>query len=182
MAAIIFYLFLHSHIAAMMASQDLKVVVGAIQMGSILMEKLPDVFSVFFRREGISPALGSLEAVLLTCFILQASCIKSNALLKGRVWKGPPPGRSLLLPLPLLNQPQSQAPLCPPAAAAVATAVCCPRTWGDPSKELICILRNRAALYLKCKRRFSSRQSQCNALLSQAIERCSETQKAAQAE
>ncbi|ELU17507.1 hypothetical protein CAPTEDRAFT_164474 [Capitella teleta] len=42
-----------SHIAAMMASQDLKVVVGAIQMGSILMEKLPDVFSVFFRREGV---------------------------------------------------------------------------------------------------------------------------------
>ena len=35
-----------------MASQDLKVVVGAIQMTSILMEKMPDVFSVYFRREG----------------------------------------------------------------------------------------------------------------------------------
>ena len=41
-----------SHIAAMMASQDLKVIVGAIQMAHILMEKLPDVFSVYFRREG----------------------------------------------------------------------------------------------------------------------------------
>ncbi|XP_021365731.1 E3 ubiquitin-protein ligase TRIP12-like isoform X1 [Mizuhopecten yessoensis] len=42
-----------SHIAAMMASQDLKVVVGAIQMADILMQKLADIFSVFFRREGV---------------------------------------------------------------------------------------------------------------------------------
>ena len=41
-----------SHIAAMMASQDLKVVVSAIQMAHILMEKLPMIFSIFFRREG----------------------------------------------------------------------------------------------------------------------------------
>ena len=41
-----------SHIAAMMASQDIRVVVGAIQMAHILMQKLPDVFSVYFRREG----------------------------------------------------------------------------------------------------------------------------------
>ena len=45
------YLF-YSHIAAMMASQDLKVVVGGIQMGEVLMQKLPNIFSVFFRREG----------------------------------------------------------------------------------------------------------------------------------
>ena len=43
-----------SHIAAMMASQDLKVVVGAIQMAKVLMNKLPDIFSVYFRREGQS--------------------------------------------------------------------------------------------------------------------------------
>lgn len=42
-----------SHIAAMMASQDLKVVVGAIQMAEVLMQKLPDVFSIYFRREGL---------------------------------------------------------------------------------------------------------------------------------
>lgn len=41
-----------SHIAAMMASPDLRVVVGAFQMADILMLKLPDVFSVYFRREG----------------------------------------------------------------------------------------------------------------------------------
>lgn len=41
------------HIAAMLASPDLRIVVGAIQMANILMEKLPDVFCVYFRREGV---------------------------------------------------------------------------------------------------------------------------------
>jgi hypothetical protein len=39
----------------MMASQDLKVVVGALQMAHILIDKLPDIFSVYFRREGKVP-------------------------------------------------------------------------------------------------------------------------------
>ncbi|XP_049857305.1 E3 ubiquitin-protein ligase TRIP12 isoform X2 [Schistocerca gregaria] len=42
-----------SHIAGMMASQDLRIVVGALQMAEILMQKLPDVFGVHFRREGV---------------------------------------------------------------------------------------------------------------------------------
>ncbi|XP_071085244.1 E3 ubiquitin-protein ligase TRIP12-like isoform X2 [Haliotis cracherodii] len=42
-----------SHIAAMMASPDLKVVVGAIQMADILMKKLEDIFGIYFRREGV---------------------------------------------------------------------------------------------------------------------------------
>ncbi|XP_071797988.1 E3 ubiquitin-protein ligase TRIP12-like isoform X1 [Asterias amurensis] len=42
-----------SHIAAMMSSQDYKVVVGALQMAEILMQKLPDIFHVYFRREGV---------------------------------------------------------------------------------------------------------------------------------
>lgn len=37
----------------MLSSQDLKIVVGSLQMAEILMQKLPDVFSVYFRREGI---------------------------------------------------------------------------------------------------------------------------------
>ena len=36
----------------MMASPDLKIVVASIQMANILMEKLPDVFNVYFCREG----------------------------------------------------------------------------------------------------------------------------------
>lgn len=44
--------FIFSHIASMLSSQDLKIVVGSLQMAEILMQKLPDVFSVYFRREG----------------------------------------------------------------------------------------------------------------------------------
>lgn len=42
-----------AHIAGMMASNDLRIVVGALQMAVILMQKLPDVFGVHFRREGV---------------------------------------------------------------------------------------------------------------------------------
>ncbi|NXR21721.1 TRIPC ligase, partial [Cinclus mexicanus] len=42
-----------SHIASMLSSQDLKIVVGALQMAEILMQKLPDIFSVYFRREDL---------------------------------------------------------------------------------------------------------------------------------
>ncbi|KAJ8368138.1 hypothetical protein SKAU_G00081660 [Synaphobranchus kaupii] len=42
-----------SHIASMLSSQDLRIVVGALQMAEILMQKLSDVFSVYFRREGV---------------------------------------------------------------------------------------------------------------------------------
>ena len=44
--------YVYSHIASMLSSQDLKIVVGSLQMAEILMQKLPDVFGVFFRREG----------------------------------------------------------------------------------------------------------------------------------
>ena len=40
-------------IAAMLASPDLKIVVGALQMANILMQKLPQVFCTYFRREGV---------------------------------------------------------------------------------------------------------------------------------
>lgn len=36
----------------MLGSPDLKVVVGALQLANILMQKLPDVYSIYFRREG----------------------------------------------------------------------------------------------------------------------------------
>ncbi|KAG5847727.1 hypothetical protein ANANG_G00129290 [Anguilla anguilla] len=42
-----------SHIASMLSSQDLRIVVGALQMAEILMQKLSDVFGVYFRREGV---------------------------------------------------------------------------------------------------------------------------------
>uniref|UniRef100_A0A182UFT1 E3 ubiquitin-protein ligase n=1 Tax=Anopheles melas TaxID=34690 RepID=A0A182UFT1_9DIPT len=42
-----------SHIAGMMASNDMRIVVGAVQMADILMHKLPEVFGMHFRREGV---------------------------------------------------------------------------------------------------------------------------------
>ncbi|CAH1991222.1 unnamed protein product [Acanthoscelides obtectus] len=42
-----------SHIAGMMASSDLRIVVGALQMAEILITKLPEEFGVHFRREGV---------------------------------------------------------------------------------------------------------------------------------
>lgn len=44
---------LSSHIAGMMASNDLRIVVGSMQMAEILMQKLPEIFSVHFRRDGV---------------------------------------------------------------------------------------------------------------------------------
>nr|CAB3267252.1 E3 ubiquitin-protein ligase TRIP12 [Phallusia mammillata] len=43
-----------SHIASMLSSYDLKVLVGALQMAMILMNKLPDIFKVYFLREGVT--------------------------------------------------------------------------------------------------------------------------------
>ena len=38
----------------MLSSSDLKVVVGALQMAMILMRKLPDIFKVYFQRQGVT--------------------------------------------------------------------------------------------------------------------------------
>ncbi|NXP86532.1 TRIPC ligase, partial [Passerina amoena] len=52
-----------SHIASMLSSQDLKIVVGALQMAEILMQKLPDIFSVYFRREDLFFLQGVMHQV-----------------------------------------------------------------------------------------------------------------------
>ena len=53
-----------SHIASMLSSQDLRIVVGALQMAEILMQKLSDVFGVYFRREGASYAVPCILLLL----------------------------------------------------------------------------------------------------------------------
>ncbi|RUS90169.1 hypothetical protein EGW08_002048, partial [Elysia chlorotica] len=82
-----------SHIACMLGSPDLKVVVGAIQMANILMEKLPDVFSIFFRREGVMHQIQKLA----TQEMLPPSPTKSPSVASGG---GPSPGTSPLLGSP----------------------------------------------------------------------------------
>ena len=47
-----------------------RIVVGGIQMAEILMQKLPDVFHVYFRREGIT-----LDILYNLCCNLRCFCI-----------------------------------------------------------------------------------------------------------
>ena len=49
-----------SHIASMLASADYKIVISALQISEILMKKLPDIFSVYFYREGVVHQIESL--------------------------------------------------------------------------------------------------------------------------
>jgi E3 ubiquitin-protein ligase TRIP12 len=42
-----------SHIASMLASNDTKITVSALQTAEILMQQLPDIFAVYFHREGV---------------------------------------------------------------------------------------------------------------------------------
>ena len=37
----------------MLSSTDLKIVVSALQLAELLMSKLQEVFSIYFRREGV---------------------------------------------------------------------------------------------------------------------------------
>ncbi|KAL0280843.1 UNVERIFIED_CONTAM: hypothetical protein PYX00_002014 [Menopon gallinae] len=49
-----------SHIAGMLASHDLRIVVGALQMANILMQKLSDIFTIRFMREGVTHQIKQL--------------------------------------------------------------------------------------------------------------------------
>lgn len=42
-----------SHISSMLSSPDIKVVVGALQLAEMLMQKLPEIFADLFHREGV---------------------------------------------------------------------------------------------------------------------------------
>merc|ERR1719367_2060292 len=42
-----------SQIAGMLSSGDLKIIVGALQLSEILLQKMPEEFGVHFRREGV---------------------------------------------------------------------------------------------------------------------------------
>lgn len=117
------------HIAAMLASPDLRIVVGAIQMANILMEKLPDVFCVYFRREGVMHQFRNL--IVDTTSEMQTS--ESSSLLNC----SSSPASSLPSPLP----PSS----CPPVAtvdsstttpATTATTTTCTPSWpSSPSDK-----------------------------------------------
>ena len=67
-----------SHIAHMLSSNDQKVVVCAIQMSYILIEKLPDVFTVYFKREGVMHQMQKLTQLNVKMEILNTA-VNSSA-------------------------------------------------------------------------------------------------------
>ncbi|KAL1140424.1 hypothetical protein AAG570_000356 [Ranatra chinensis] len=71
-----------SHLAGMMASQDLRIVVSALQMAEILMQKLPDLFSIHFTREGnlfLLITLHYLSSIFLTESIFYLIFFRSHS-------------------------------------------------------------------------------------------------------
>ena len=54
----------------MLKSTDYRIVVCAIQMSVILMEKLPDIFQIYFYREGVMHAMESLKTLPLKSNVL----------------------------------------------------------------------------------------------------------------
>lgn len=55
-----------SLIGGMLQSTDLRVITNALQMAEIVMQKLPDVYHVSFRREGVMHRVRDLANGLLT--------------------------------------------------------------------------------------------------------------------
>ena len=49
----------------MLKSNDYRIVVGAIQMANILIDKLPEIFLVYFHREGVMHVMEILKSVPL---------------------------------------------------------------------------------------------------------------------
>lgn len=72
-----------SHIAGMMASQDLRIVVGAMQMAEILMQKLPQVFETHFIREGVMHQVKQLAEADIQTPMMKSSPSTSNAGVEG---------------------------------------------------------------------------------------------------
>ncbi|XP_050539667.1 E3 ubiquitin-protein ligase TRIP12 isoform X2 [Daktulosphaira vitifoliae] len=79
-----------SHIAGMMASQDLRIVVGAMQMAEILMQKLPRIFEIHFIREGVMHQVKQLAEADIQTLVKLSPPSTSNVGVEGL----PGPSRS----------------------------------------------------------------------------------------
>ena len=54
----------------MLKSQDYRIVVGAIQMAVILIDKMPNIFIEYFHREGVMHAMENLKTLPLKVIVL----------------------------------------------------------------------------------------------------------------
>lgn len=100
-----------SQIASMLASVDTKILVSALQMCEILMQKMPDIFSVYFHREGVihqidklieASAISLAAATTLTSVVLPeddaaASSTKTTDSKKAANEQSKPLGHSFFL-------------------------------------------------------------------------------------
>lgn len=82
-----------SFLAHLLASNDLKVIAVALKMCTTLMEKLPSIFSHYFRREGVvfeierlaSENVPESEDVKTFNLIKESAELMKNAYFKGEV-------------------------------------------------------------------------------------------------
>lgn len=70
-----------SHIAGMMASSDLRIVVGSLQLAEILMQRLPEEMGAQFRREGVLYQVAQLAERVLSPAQPSAQKIKSGSVI-----------------------------------------------------------------------------------------------------
>ncbi|XP_034951039.1 E3 ubiquitin-protein ligase TRIP12 isoform X2 [Chelonus insularis] len=104
-----------SHIAGMLASQDLRIVIGALQMASILMKRLPQVFGVHFHREGVLHQIRQLADPEVPLGVSPPKCSSGTSL------PSPQPGPS--------NTPLSSAMTL--SSSSAMTPVASPTTNGN---------------------------------------------------
>ena len=106
LATLLCHLPISSHIASMLASNDSKIVVSALQLAELCMQRLPDIFAVYFYREGVIFQIDKL--------------IESAA----PVVSPPPPLKLDAKPMPSeQQQPRTTRSLTAKTAAAAAAAV-----------------------------------------------------------
>ncbi|XP_033227038.1 E3 ubiquitin-protein ligase TRIP12 isoform X2 [Belonocnema kinseyi] len=103
-----------SHIAGMLASQDLRIVIGALQMASILMKRLPHVFGVHFHREGVLHQVRQLADPEIPLGVSPPKCSSSTSL------PSPQPGPS--------NIPLSATPI---SSSSATSPIASPTTNGN---------------------------------------------------
>ena len=104
----IYYLYIiffsHSHIATMLKSQDYHTIVGGVQMVHTLMDKLPDIFLIYFYREGVIHEIKALRDGPLKAMVTPRAEAKTPPLAVAT-----PP-----LPAPVMSSPAGTAPVGQP--------------------------------------------------------------------
>lgn len=122
---------LSSHIAGMMASNDLRIVVGAVQMAEILMQKLPEIFGMHFLRDGVSHQLRLLADPKLPICQTKNNVSPQAAAAAGGVLT--PQQQSNIVPTYPFDLSQSQATASTVTPTTASLSSCFARASGSSS-------------------------------------------------